>query len=124
MHMEEGLYAIRRIAHLLFVASHLRVVHGVNPLRLPLREVQECTVEICCTFAEGLLDGYRTDMSSFSSAILRCRCAHGRWAGAIIPLRDPHAVTSELLTRFMESGSTLEGGPDQYVSRVQSLILA
>ena len=101
MHIEEGLYAIRRRGHLSFVVSHLHVVHGVDPLRLPLREVQECTVEICCTFAEGLLDGYRTDLSSFSSAILRCRCAHGRGAGAIIPLRDPHAVTSELLTRFL-----------------------
>ena len=57
--MSEGVYAIRTGIERSVVVTRLRLVHGIEPLWLPLREVKVSTVQMCCAITEGWFDGRR-----------------------------------------------------------------
>ena len=95
--------------------TRLRLVHGIEPLRLPLREVKVTTVQICCAIPEGWFDG-RRDLSSHSSAVDRTSFESGQGAGVRFSPCEPHSDPSISPTNFWlvfrkkKSGVCLEGG--------------
>ena len=94
--------------------TRLRLVHGIEPLRLPLREVKVTTVQICCAIPEGWFDG-RRDLSSHSSAVDRTSFESGQGAGVRFSPCEPHSDPSISPTNFWLvfrkkiSGVCLEG---------------
>ena len=104
--------------------TRLRLVHGIEPLRLPLREVKVTTVQICCAIPEGWFDG-RRDLSSHSSAVDRTSFESGQGAGVRFSPCEPHSDPSISPTNFWLvfrkkiSGVCLEGrGTNVHVSRL------
>ena len=107
-------YAIISRAYRSVVVTRLRLVHGIEPLRLPLREVKVTTVQICCAIPEGWFDG-RRDLSSHSSAVDRTSFESGQGAGVRFSPCEPHSDPSISPTNFWLvfrkkiSGVCLEG---------------
>ena len=107
--------------------TRLRLVHGIEPLQLPLREVKVTTVQICCAIPEGWFDG-RRDLSSHSSAVDRTSFESGQGAGVRFSPCEPHSDPSISPTNFWLvfrkkiSGVCLEGrGTNVFVYPALSL---
>ena len=80
MHMDERKYAISSRVYRSVVMTSFRVVHDIEPLRLPTARGKVSTAQIGCALPRGWFDG-RSDLSSHSSAVHRNNFANGRGGG-------------------------------------------
>ena len=80
MHMDERKYAISSRVYRSVVMTSFRVVHDIEPLRLPTARGKVSTAQIGCALPRGWFDG-RSDLSSHSSAVDRNNFANGRGGG-------------------------------------------